>query len=64
MVFVYAALAFPSGRLTGRIDRLLVGVTAAVVAVFFVPQLFLAEQLQVPSPYTSCTCTGNGTGSR
>jgi signal transduction histidine kinase len=55
VVFVYAALAYPSGRLTGRIDRLLVGVTAAVAAVFFVPQLFLAEQLQVPSPYTSCT---------
>ena len=55
VLFVYTALAFPYGRLSGRTDRLLVGATALVLVVFFLPQLFLAEQLPVPSPYTSCT---------
>src|SRR5688500_4856816 len=55
VLFVYAALAFPYGRLTGRIDRLLVGAMAVVLVVFFLPQLVLAEQLPLPSPYTSCT---------
>jgi len=55
LVFVYAALSFPYGRLTSRADRWLVGATGVVLVVFFLPQLFLAEHLQVPSPYTSCT---------
>jgi signal transduction histidine kinase len=54
ILFVYVALAFPHGRLRGRTDRLLVLAMAAVVAIFYLPQLLLAESLQVPSPYTSC----------
>jgi signal transduction histidine kinase len=54
VLFVYAALAFPHGRLRHRSDRVVVGAMALVVASLYLPQLFLAEQLQVPSPYTSC----------
>jgi signal transduction histidine kinase len=54
ILLVYVALAFPHGRLRDRTDRLLVLAMAAVVAAFYLPQLLLAETLQVPSPYTSC----------
>ena len=61
VLFVYVALAFPRGRLTERIDRLLVGAMALVMLVLFWPQLLLAEHLAVPSPYTTCTgdCPSN-----
>jgi signal transduction histidine kinase len=61
VLLVYLALAFPFGRLTDRADRWLVGAMAVVVATLYLPQLLLAEQLQVPSPYTSCTgvCPAN-----
>ncbi|HEU4658726.1 MAG TPA: histidine kinase [Capillimicrobium sp.] len=55
LVFVYLILAFPTGRLPGRADRLLVVATAIVVAVAFAPRLVLAADFEVPSPYTSCT---------
>jgi signal transduction histidine kinase len=60
-LLVYVLLSFPSGRLPGRTDRLLVGAIGAVVLTLFVPQLVLAEDLDVPSPYTSCVddCPGN-----
>lgn len=59
--FVYLILAFPSGRLTTRADRALVGAMSALTAVAFVPQIVLAESFSVPSPYTSCTtgCPSN-----
>jgi len=61
VLLVYLALAFPFGRLADRADRWLVAAMAFVVATLFLPQLLLAEQLQVPSPYTSCTgeCPAN-----
>jgi signal transduction histidine kinase len=61
ILFVYLALAFPHGRLHDRADRMLVAAMALVVVTCYLPQLLLAEQLQVPSPYTSCTdgCPAN-----
>jgi signal transduction histidine kinase len=61
VLFVYAALAFPHGRLEERADRLLVAAMALVVATLYLPQLFVAEGFQVPSPYTSCVegCPAN-----
>ena len=58
---VYLILCFPSGRLTERPDRLIARATAAVVAVFYLPQLVVAADFSVPSPYTSCVegCPGN-----
>ena len=55
VLVVYLILAFPSGRLEERTDRVLVGAMAAVVATLFLPRLGLAEGFEVPSPFTSCT---------
>ena len=61
LLVLYLILSFPSGRLTDRVDRLLVGAMAAVVAVFYALQLVVAEHFSVPSPYTSCVhdCPAN-----
>ena len=54
LLVVYVILCFPSGRLPEAVDRWLVGAMAALLACFFLPQLFLAETFPFPSPYTSC----------
>lgn len=54
VLVVYLVLAFPSGRLADRTDRLLVAATGVVVVTLFAPRLLLAERFDVPSPYTSC----------
>jgi len=61
ILLVYVFLAFPDGRLTTRLDRVLVALMGAVVLVAFLPRLVLAENFVVPSPYTSCTadCPAN-----
>jgi signal transduction histidine kinase len=58
---VYLILAFPSGRLTTRIDRVLAGSVAAVVAILFLPSAFIAEAYPAPSPFSTCDsdCPGN-----
>jgi signal transduction histidine kinase len=58
---VYLMLAFPSGRLTTRVDRALAGCVAAVVAVLFLPTAFIAEAYPAPSPFSTCEtgCPGN-----
>ncbi len=60
-LLVYVILCFPTGRLPGRADRAITGAMAGVVALFYLPQLLLAEGFSVPSPYTSCVedCPGN-----
>jgi signal transduction histidine kinase len=61
VLVVYLILAFPSGRLPERADRVLVAAMGLVVVTVFLPRLALAEDFEVPSPYTSCTydCPGN-----
>lgn len=61
VLLVYLFLSFPSGRLTARADRALVGAIGAAVAVLFLPRLLLAPAFETPSPYTSCTgdCPAN-----
>lgn len=58
---IYLILAFPSGRLTTRIDRMLVAAAAAVVAILFLPTAFLTEAYPAPSLFSSChaECPGN-----
>ena len=51
---VWLILAFPSGRLQTRVDRLLVWMTVGLVAVLYLPTALLADEFPVPSPYTSC----------
>ena len=61
VVLLYAVLAFPTGRLPGRADRVLVGGFALVVAVLFLPTALLVEQYPLPSPWTACSadCPAN-----
>ena len=54
LLLVYLVLSFPTGRLPGRRDRLILAAGAAVVAVLYLPTLLLDADFPVPSPYTSC----------
>src|SRR5215212_5988088 len=54
VLVVYLVLAFPTGRLSERVDRVLVGAMGAAAVVFFFPRLALANDFEVPSPFTSC----------
>ena len=58
---VYLVLSFPTGRLSAGVDRWLVGVTAGVVALLFLPTAPLTDFYPEPSPYGSCDgdCPGN-----
>lgn len=61
VLVVYAILSFPTGRLPGHKDRVLVGAMGLVVLTLFLPRLALMDDFEVPSPYTSCThdCPSN-----
>jgi signal transduction histidine kinase len=54
VLLVYLILAFPTGRVPAKVDRILVGAMGLVTLVLFIPQLAVAEDFLVPSPYTSC----------
>jgi signal transduction histidine kinase len=58
---IYLMLAFPSGRLTTRIDRVLAGSVAALVAVLFLPTAFVTDAFPAPSTFSTCAadCPGN-----
>ena len=51
---VYLMLAFPSGRLTTRVDRALAGSAVAVVAILFVPTVFVTEAFPTLSQFSTC----------
>jgi signal transduction histidine kinase len=51
---VYLVLAFPSGELPGRVDRVLVAAIAALVAILYLPTAFVTDSYPVPSHWTSC----------
>jgi signal transduction histidine kinase len=51
---VYLVLAYPTGRLTRRVDRLLVAAIVVVVVVLYLPTALLVEQYPVPTNTTSC----------
>ena len=61
LALVYLALAFPTGRLRRREDRWLVGATALVLAVLYLPTALLADGYPTPSTWASCVhaCPGN-----
>jgi signal transduction histidine kinase len=58
---VWLILAFPSGRLTTRVDRLLLGAAVALVALLYLPTALIAESFPAPSQVSSCAagCPGN-----
>jgi signal transduction histidine kinase len=51
---LYLILAFPSGRLTTRIDRWLMTGAIGVVAILFVPTALIAETYPTPSEFSTC----------
>jgi signal transduction histidine kinase len=51
---VYALLAFPAGRLTGRLDRGLV-VASIATLLLYLPTALLVATFPVPSPWASCS---------
>ena len=51
---IWLILAFPSGRLSGRADRLLLGAAVAILAVLYLPTAVLVESFPTPSQFTSC----------
>jgi signal transduction histidine kinase len=58
---VYLILAFPSGRLTTRIDRWLAAAAVGLVAMLFLPTALIAETYPTPTPVATCDaeCPGN-----
>jgi signal transduction histidine kinase len=51
---VYLILAFPSGRLPGRIDRTLVTAIVAVIGALYLPSALLVESYPTPTIWTTC----------
>ena len=60
-LLAYLVLAFPTGRLTTRIDRVLVWAMFALLAGLYLPTALLVARYPVPVPWTSCvaSCPGN-----
>jgi len=54
-VLLYLLLAFPTGRLTTRLDRILVWASVLIVAILYMPTALLVETYPVPSAVSSCT---------
>jgi signal transduction histidine kinase len=58
---VYLLLSYPSGRLTGPLQRALFGASVAVVVLLYLPTALIAQQFPNPSPWSICTagCPSN-----
>ena len=54
VALMYVILAFPTGRLPARVDRLLVAVGRARGAVLFLPTALLVDSYPVPTPWADC----------
>jgi signal transduction histidine kinase len=57
VLLVYVVLAFPSGRLPARADRLLVWGVGLVAALLYVPTALLVEQYPLPAPSVTCVAS-------
>src|SRR5207302_6736705 len=53
-LLIYLMLAFPSGRLTTRSGRVLVGASVLVVALLYLPTALFVDSYPTPSPWSSC----------
>ena len=53
-LLVYTVLAFPTGRLHGRIDRVLVWSTLALALTLYVPTALVVERFPEPVHWTLC----------
>ena len=53
----YVLLAFPTGRLETRFDRIVIALAATVVATLFLPTALFVHQYPVPVPVASCAAS-------
>ena len=53
-LLIYLILAFPSGRLTDRLDRRLVGFAVLLAVTLFLPTALLVDRYPEPSAWTAC----------
>ncbi len=51
---VAVVLMFPSGRLSGRVDRALVVAAVALIGTLYLPVALLTSHYPVPSPFSPC----------
>ncbi|HEY6760686.1 MAG TPA: sensor histidine kinase [Baekduia sp.] len=58
---VYLVVAFPSGRVSNRADRVLTTGVALVVLILFLPTALLVDAYPVPAAWVTCSagCPGN-----
>jgi signal transduction histidine kinase len=54
---IYLVLAFPSGRLTSRVDRALAIAAFALIVVLFLPTALVVEDYPSPSQISTCNAT-------
>ena len=54
LLAVYLMLAFPSGRLVERVDRVLMAAVAAVVLLLYVPTALLVDEYPRQTPWALC----------
>jgi signal transduction histidine kinase len=54
---VYLILAFPEGRLHGRVDRVLAGTLGLVAAVLWLPTALLVDRYPTPGDWVSCSAS-------
>jgi signal transduction histidine kinase len=52
---VYLLLSYPTGQLAGRADRLLFAGAALIVAVLYLPTVFVVQHFPVPWAWSGCT---------
>lgn len=51
---VYLLLAFPSGRLTATVDRLMLAATALILVLLYLLPSLVSQDFPVPSPWATC----------
>jgi signal transduction histidine kinase len=53
-LLIYLMLAFPSGRITARADRILMALAWAIVAVLYLPTALLVQDFPSQTPWALC----------
>jgi signal transduction histidine kinase len=61
VLLVYLIVAFPTGRLSARVDRCLVGAAGLLALCLYLPTALLVDSYPVPTPWADCSdgCPGN-----
>ena len=54
-LLIYLVLAFPTGRLRTRVDRVLVAAVTTVAVVLYVPSALIDLEFPEPSPWSTCS---------